>query len=169
MEIKLADNSNFTLESMDTFDRYQVVRRVFRFHGGELMLVENPFTETWSPARRWEKAAEILSGDYITYCAFEGNRVIGEIMLIPALNDGRLIVDSFHVSREHRREGVGRALFHTAAAEARKRGAHALYISACSAEETIRFYFDMGCRPSEQPIPACVEAEPWDLQLECPV
>ena len=58
----------------------------------------------------------------MTYCAFEGNRVVGEIMLLPRLNKDRLIIDSFHVSSDYRRRGIGRALLDAARQEALKRG-----------------------------------------------
>ena len=103
----------------------------------------------------------------ITFCAFEGDAVVGEIMLIPELNENRLIINSFHVSREFRRYGIGRRLFKIVADYARSRGASALYASCCSAEETIDFYKAMGFRPSEHPILSCVEEEPFDIQMEC--
>ena len=103
----------------------------------------------------------------MTFCAFDSGRVIGEIMLVPVLHKGRMIIDSFHVSREYRRSGIGRRLFEAAKNEAGLCGARALYLSACSAEETIDFYLAMGCAPSEDPIPAYVESEPCDIQLEC--
>ena len=118
---------------------------------------------------RDKKAGEILSGRFITFCAFEGDAVVGEIMLIPELNENRLIIDSFHVSRAFRRCGIGRRLVETVADYARGRGASALYASCCSAEETIDFYKAMGFRPSEQPIPSCVEDEPFDIQMECKI
>ena len=43
-------------------------------------------------------------------------------------------------SSEFRGQGIGRQLFEAGKAEARKAGAEALYISACSSEETIAFY-----------------------------
>ena len=46
-------------------------------------------------------------------------------------------------------------------------GAHALYASCCSSEETINFYSAMGFRLSSDPIPSLAEAEPYDLQMEC--
>ncbi len=110
MEIKLVDSNNFTRDSLKGFQRYQEVKNVYRLQNGNLTLVYNPFTEDWDAARLIEKAEEILSGRYVTYCAYEGNRVVGEIMLIPKLNKGRLIIDSFHVSRDYRRRGIGRAL-----------------------------------------------------------
>lgn len=166
IRIEQADRNNFTLTSLDLFDRFQEVRNVFRLVDGKLVLRYNPFTDDWSAERRREKAGEILSGDFITYCAYDGDRVVGEIMLVPEFDGGRMITDSFHVSRDRRREGIGRMLFDRAAAEARSRGASALYISACSAEETIGFYLAMGCVPSENPIASYAEDEPCDIQME---
>ena len=167
LEIKLVDSHNFTRDSLKGFQRYQEVKNVYRLQNGNLILVYNPFTEDWDAARLIEKAEEILSGQYVTYCAYEGNRVVGEIMLIPKLNKGRLIIDSFHVSRDYRRRGIGRALFEAARQEALKMGAHALYASCCSSEETVNFYSAMGFRLSSDPIPSLAEAEPYDLQMEC--
>lgn len=90
-------------------------------------------------------------------------------MLANALNKNRLIVDSFHVSRDARRHGIGRALFECAKTEARARGAKQLYISACSSKETVAFYLAMDCRLADDAIPEAVEAEPFDLQLVCDV
>ena len=167
IEIKQAGRSNFRETSMDSFDRFQEVQNVWRMENGRLVLRCHPFTETWSPERRREKAAEILSGEYITFCAFDGDTVVGEIMLNPELNENRLIIDSFHVSRAYRRRGIGRRLIETVAEYARGCGASALYASCCSAEETIDFYRAMGFRLSEHPIPSRVEGEPFDIQMEC--
>ena len=85
-----------------------------------------------------------------------------------ALNGGRMIVESLHVSREFRHRGLGRALFERALGEARARGASCLYISACSSRETIAFYRAMGCVLADQVIPELAEEEPFDLQLTRP-
>ena len=167
IEIKQADRSNFRETSMDSFDRSQEVQNVWRTENGSLVLKKQPFTETWSPEQRRKKAGEILSGRYITFCAFEADAVVGEIMLLPELNENRLIIDSFHVSRAYRRRGIGRRLVEAAADYARGRGASALYASCCSAEETVAFYRAMGFRRSEHPIPSRAEEEPFDLQMEC--
>lgn len=164
--IQKADKNNFHPDSMDAFSRWQMVTNVYRLHDGQLCLEHQPFTEDWSAERKREKAAEILNGAYITICAFELDRVLGAIMLIPQLNDGRMIVHSFHVSADQRRRGLGRMLFDAARDEARSRGAAALYISACSSQETIDFYLAMGCCLSMHPIPEMVDDEPWDIQLE---
>ena len=167
IEIKQAAGCNFDETSLDSFDRYQEVQNVFRMENGKLVLRKHPFTETWLSERRREKAAEILSGEYITYCAFDGDTVVEEIMLIPELNENRLIIDSFHVSRDYRRHGIGRRLIETARDYAKNRGAAALYASCSSAEETIRFYMAMVFELSEHPITGCVKDEPFDIQMEC--
>ena len=167
IEIKQAGRNNFCETSMDSFDRFQEVQNVWRMENGRFVLKFQPFTETWSPEQRRKKAGEILSGRTITFCAFEADTVVGEIMLLPELNENRLIIDSFHVSRAYRRRGIGRRLVEAAADYARGRGASALYASCCSAEETIGFYKAMGFRLSEHPIPSYVEGEPSDIQMEC--
>ncbi|MBQ3371364.1 MAG: GNAT family N-acetyltransferase [Mogibacterium sp.] len=167
IEIKPAGMNNFCETSMDSFDRFQEVQNVWRIENGRFVLNFQPFTENWSLKQRRKKAGEILSGKYITFCAFDGYAVVGEIMLIPELNENRLIIDSFHVSREFRRCGIGRQLVEAAADYARGRGASVLYASCCSAEETIDFYKAMGFRLSEHPIPSYVEDEPFDIQMEC--
>ena len=60
-------------------------------------------------------------------------------------------------------------LFEKGKEEARKAGAEALYISACSSEETIAFYHAMGCSLTDSPIKEIAEDEPYDLQMICPV
>ena len=167
IEIKQADRNNFCETSMDSFDRFQEVQNVWRIENGRFVLHFQPFTETWSLEQRRKKAEEILSGRYVTFCAFDGDTVVGEIMLLPKLNENRLIIDSFHVSCDYRRHGIGRRLVETARDYAKSLGAEALYASCCSSEETVNFYKAMGFRLSEHPIPSCAEAEPFDIQMEC--
>lgn len=169
MTIEKADRGNIRIDSMDRFDRYQEVRNVYRLREGELCLVPGPFTEDWDLPRRRAEAEALLSAENVSFCALEEGRVLGAIILIGELNDGRMIADSVHVSREQRRRGIGRMLIRAAKEEAKRRGARALYFSACSAEETIRFYLAMGCRLSPDPIRAYAEKEPWDIQLELPL
>ena len=169
MEITRLDSRNFTLDSLDNFSRYQEVTQVYRLMNGQLQLVPLTFMEDWSLSRRREKAQEVLRGQHIVYGALANGEIVGMLMLLPSLAHGRMVIDSFHVSANHRRNGIGRALFEAAKAEAIRRGANALYASACSARETIDFYRAMGFNVSPNPIPACVAEEPCDIQMECNV
>ena len=167
--IRRLNPDNFTLTSLDGFDRFQEVTEVWRLVDGEYRLVRAPFTEEWSPARRREKAAEALSGDYIAYGALADWRIVGLMLLEKRLRGGRMVVSSLHVDRAYRHRGLGRMLFARAMEEGRRAGAAELYLSACSARETIAFYRAMGCVPAETVIPELAEKEPWDLQLVCPL
>lgn len=167
MNIVLIDKNNFSLQSLDGFSRYQEVKNVYRMIDGALGLVYQPFVEDWSLERKREQAERILSGKYIVYGAFENGEVVGNIMLLPELDHNRMVIDSYHVSADKRRHGIGRALFQAAKAEAIRQGAVALYASACSSQETIDFYMSMGFKVSPNPIPSCVEDEPYDIQMEC--
>ena len=80
-----------------------------------------------------------------------------------------MILDMMQVSSECRGQGIGRQLFEAGKAVARKVGAEALYISACSSEETIAFYRAMGSGLASIPIKELAEKEPYDLQMICPV
>lgn len=163
----MINRHNFTRESLDAFSRYQVVKTVYRVKEGEMYLVYRPFVETWTLERKREKAAEILAGDHIVYGAFENGDIVGILLLLPVLEHDRMILDSFHVSTHKRRQGIGRALFAAAKEEAIRCGAKAMYVSACSARETIDFYTAMGFTLSPHPLRRCVEAEPYDIQMEC--
>lgn len=167
IRIERAGEENFREDSLDGFDRFLATENEYRLVDGELKLVKAPSAESWTPERRREKAREILAGTHITYCAFDGGRVVGEIMLLPALENGRLVIDSFQVSREYRRRGVGRALLAKAAETARDKKARALYASARAAEATIGFYLAMGFCPSEDPIASYVRENPGDIPMEC--
>lgn len=166
VKIARVNKENFRLESLDAFDRFQEVKNVYRMVDGKLTLQYHPFTEEWSAERKREKAGEILSDKYITYCAFDQDSVVGEIMLVPELDHQRMIIDSFHVSRKYRHCGIGKALVNAAAREAESRGATALYASCCSSEETINAYLAMGFAPTDNPIVSYAEDEPYDIQME---
>lgn len=166
IEIIKADGSVFSEESLDGFIRYQNVEKVYSIENGKLIRKNNGFVDDWSIERKREKAREILSGRYVTYCAFLDGRVIGEIMLVPELNKGRLIIDSFHVSEDMRRHGCGRLLFQKALDHAKSRGARGIYVSSSPAAETVDFYTAMGFAPSKDIIGSYAEDEPSDIQME---
>ncbi|MBR6522194.1 MAG: GNAT family N-acetyltransferase [Oscillospiraceae bacterium] len=169
MEITLLNENNFCHDSLDSFSRYQIVEYEYRLIRGELQLRHNPVIDDWSAERKREKAAEILSGQHIVYGAVDGNRIVGIILLCLELDHNRMIIDSFHVSADKRRCGIGRKLFEAAKKEAKKRGAAALYVSASPAQETIDFYVAMGFKVSSNPIEAYADDEPCDIQMECEI
>ena len=74
-----------------------------------------------------------------------------------------------HVSRPHRRSGVGAALWDAAADLARKAGATSMYVSAIPSGPAVDFYRSHGCRVAPEPNPDLLAKEPDDLHLVCPL
>lgn len=169
IRIELLSENNFNEYSLDTFERKQEVRNVYRKAGTEYTLVNMPYTEDWSIEKKRNVARDILSEDYISYLALDGEKAAGFIGLKRQLTEGYMILDLMQVSAEYRKIGIGRKLFEMGKLEAKKAGAKALYISACSSEETIAFYKAMGAVITDDPIKEIADDEPFDLQMICMV
>ncbi|MBR6418892.1 MAG: GNAT family N-acetyltransferase [Oscillospiraceae bacterium] len=169
IKIELLSDTNFCIESLDLYNRKQDVNKVYRRIDGDFSLVECKYTEDWDLNKKRSVAKQISSDDHITYIALENDKVVGFISLLKQLNGPYMILDMMQVSSECRGQGIGRRLFEAGKDEARKNGAEALYISACSAEETIAFYRAMGSNLASDPIKEIAEEEPFDLQMICPV
>jgi len=173
MEYRALTENDATEELLKHFIRYQMVRRCWRKRGGAWVLEDIPFTEDWSAEDRARKLREIrknLSDGGCAYGAFDDGKLKGLMMLErgPLGSRGQYIqVSSMHVSGDMRHRGIGRKLFGMGMAWARARGAEKLYISACSAEETIAFYHAMGCTEAAEYDARSVEEEPCDCQMEC--
>ena len=169
IKIELLSAENFKLDSLDNYKRKQDVKKVYRKQNGEYILVDCVYTEDWDMEKRRSVAKDISSDDYITYLAIENNEVVGFIGLKKYLVESYMILDMMQVSASYRGRGIGRKLFDEGKKEARKAGAEALYISACSSEETIVFYKAMGAELADCPIKEIAESEPYDLQMICSV
>jgi len=169
IKIELLSDTNFCIESLDLYNRKQDVNKVYRRIDGDFSLVECKYTEDWDLNKKRSVAKQISSDDHITYIALENDKVVGFIGLLKQLNGPYMILDMMQVASECRGQGIGRRLFEAGKDEARKNGAEALYISACSSEETIAFYRAMGSILASDPIKEIAEEEPFDLQMICPV
>ena len=71
-----------------------------------------------------------------------------------------------HVDRSYRGSGLGRRLFEKVVARARELGAEKLYVSATPAENTVNFYFHLGCRITRDIDRELFKMEPEDIHLE---
>ena len=167
IRIELLSTENFKPDSLDNYQRKQDVKKVYRKHNGEYILVDCVYIEDWDMEKRRFVAKDISSDDSIAYLAIENDEVVGFIGLKKDLVESYMILDMMHVPAACRGQGIGRRLFDVGKEEARKAGAKALYISACSSEETIAFYKAMGAELTDRPITEFAEAEPYDLQMIC--
>ncbi len=112
-----------------------------------------------------EMRTMLNQGGYVTV-AYEGDAVVGFASLDPTWYPQHTMnMPLCHVSEPARGKGVGQTLFARIVAEARRRHADRLYISAHPDVNTQRFYRQQGCRPTT-PIPSFYEQEPNDIHLE---
>jgi predicted N-acetyltransferase YhbS len=157
-----------------TIDRSETIDGMYRLDNGELVLEQvHHDVEGWPPGEA-EKYTPLLEDSYDHggwfYGLFDGQRVVGVAVLenrFIGRNKDKLQLAFLHVSHHYRHRGLGRRLFDLARAEARRRGAKKMYISATPSEHTIDFYRMAGCRLSPEPDPELFALEPEDIHLEC--
>jgi predicted N-acetyltransferase YhbS len=161
------------IRSIWQIDRSELTEAVYHLVDGSLVLrPERHEAKGWPPGKA-ERESPILEACYDRggwfYGFFDDRKPIGVVVL-----EGRFIGNSrdklqltfLHVSNPHRDKGLGKQLFNAAAAEARRRGAKCLYVSATPSEHTINFYLRLGCTVAAAPDPALFELEPEDIHLE---
>ncbi len=77
-----------------------------------------------------------------------------------------VLLDQLFITLEHRSKGIGKKLFMLSANVSKEWNADRIYICAGSAEETINFYFAIGCKEAEEINKELYESDPRDFQLE---
>ncbi|MCI7546366.1 MAG: hypothetical protein MSA96_06250 [Treponema porcinum] len=71
MNIELLTEKNFTPNSLDFYNRTQIVKRVYRRQNGEYALVDMPYIEDWTLERTRLEAQFLRSSECIAYIALE--------------------------------------------------------------------------------------------------
>jgi predicted N-acetyltransferase YhbS len=171
--VKLRDLERQELGDVWSIDRAEVIERVFYCQDDELVLKpEHHDVQGW-PAGEPEHYGPLLLDCFdhggTAYGAFDDTTLIGAMMLegrFMGREKDRLQLKFLHVSRNHRKAGIGRALFEEAVGRARELGARRLYVSATPSENTVRFYLRRGCRVAGEVDAALFELEPEDIHLE---
>lgn len=77
-----------------------------------------------------------------------------------------VLLDQLFIILECRNKGIGKNLFMLSVKAAREWNADKIYICAGSAEETIAFYFAIGCKEAEEINKELYENDTRDFQLE---
>ncbi len=161
------------IKNIWTIDRSEIIDAVYYLENGALILrPEHYDMRGWSPGQA-QKATQILEACYDRggwfYGLFDDLRLIGVAVLESRFigrNRDQLQLKFLHISRACRDQGLGQRLFDLAKAEAQRRGAQGLYISATPSEHTIGFYLRLGCTVTSEPDAELLELEPEDIHLE---
>jgi GNAT superfamily N-acetyltransferase len=156
--------SDFYAGLLADFVRCERTGRQWRKREGGWALEEIPYIPSWDD----EKKAWVVS--YLARCvekggavtgAFVGGRIVGFSMV-----EGRLRGNEEHyanlamlfVSEDFQRRGIGAQLFRAACERARDLGAGRLFISATPKENTVAFYWKMGCRDATESIQEFIDS-----------
>lgn len=172
MKYKRLNTENFSMTSLDNFQRYQEVFCCWRNIDGEYLLKPVHYIEDWNLAEKRKLAQKILNGisnGCSAYAAIINDEIVGFAFLERELfGSENQYVDlaEFYVSKPQRRMGIGKKLFDMVCDGAKELGAKKIYISAHSAKESIAAYKSYGCVLAEEINIDLAEREPCDLQME---
>jgi len=97
--------------------------------------------------------------------AFDGDALVGIAIYRPRIAPATANLALLHVSRSHRRRGVGARLAEEVARLAHEGGARRLYVSATPSVSTVEFYRRCGFEPTGEPDPALFALEPEDIHM----
>ena len=73
IKIELLSEKNFSINSLDSYNRKQDVNKVYRRIDGEYRLIECKYTEDWDLNKKRSVAKQISSDEYITYIALDND------------------------------------------------------------------------------------------------
>ena len=157
-----------------TIDRSEVIEALYHVENGQLVRhSEHHDVHGWPPGEP-EKYTPGLEACHDRggwfHGLFDDRRLIGAAVLDSRFigpDRDQLQLAFLHVSRSYRDRGWGRRLFDAASAEAKRRGAVHIYVSATPSEHTVRFYLRMGCSLAREPDAELFALEPEDIHFEC--
>lgn len=172
IEIRFVENADLHENTLQSFNRYQVTKRVKYKENDRYLFKDDYFIDNWDEQKK--RQLVLLLKQYITAGgivagAFKNNELVGFAAVENNFFGSKkeyLELSFIHISNEYRNQGIGRMLFRLCCEKAKEKGAGKLYIAAHPAEETQKFYTSMGCVPAAELNDEIFKKEPRDLQLE---
>lgn len=160
-------------EKIKEINPSQYIKQAWREVNGQRQLVEINYQDSDWPngyEHHYSNLKKIILNNGIAFGAFGGNdKLLGFTTINPDFFGEKfnyVLLDQLFISLEHRNKGIGKKLFMLCVDVARKWKADKIYICAGSAEETIAFYFAIGCKESLEINKELYESDPNDYQLE---
>lgn len=160
-------------DRISEIDPRQYIEKVWRKIDGNYQLIRIDYTEEdWPDGyKKYRDALKetIRSGGEAIGAFDEEKRLVGFV----SLNSGifgktakYVLLDSMFVSNQSRNHGIGKQLFKKCIERAKEWGADKLYMCAASSQETMAFYFALGCVDAKEVNKHLYESDPRDIQLE---
>jgi GNAT superfamily N-acetyltransferase len=154
-------------------DRSEQITQQYKSRGGILELIDvdicaprwgepgghtvQHYLASWKPLL---EAGGVLLG------AFHGDRLAGFAIYQASVTEGLANLAVLHVTRTHRREGVGCELTNEVVGLARAEGVQRLYVSATPTRATVDFYMKQGFKPLAIPNERLFALEPDDIHMQ---
>jgi GNAT superfamily N-acetyltransferase len=160
-------------ERINEMNPTQYVGNAWREVNGTRQLVEINYLDADWPngyEEHYNSLRKTISGVGSAIGAFDSeNKLLGFATVDRQLfgkKHNYVLLDQLFITLEHRNKGIGKKLFMLSADVVKAWGADRFYICAGSAEETIKFYFTIGCREVEEIDEDLYKNDPRDFQLE---
>lgn len=151
----------------------QYIKNAWREVDGKRMLVDINYHDTdWANGydHHFNSLKATILNEGCAIGAFdEGNKLIGFATInheFFGVNYKYILLDQLFITLEHRSKGIGRKLFSIITDIAKEWQAEKIYICAGSAEETVAFYYAIGCKEAVEINKDLYENDPRDFQLE---
>ncbi|WP_422657521.1 GNAT family N-acetyltransferase [Paenibacillus sp. EC2-1] len=160
-------------ERLNDMNPSQYIGRAWREVNGVRQLVEINYQDSdWASGYEHHfnsLRATITSGGYAVGAFDDNNKLIGFATVNREMfgeDYQYVLLEQLFISLEYRNKGIGKKLFFIITDVAREWQADKIYICAGSAEETVAFYFAIGCKESVEINKKLYQNDPRDFQLE---
>ena len=158
---------------LDNFNRYQKVTKSWKNENNNWILVDIEYIVEWDKNKK-ENLIKLFSkiiNEQMGYVfgAYENKKLIGFSVLLNNKFGSKkqyIQLKFLHISLEYRHKGTGKKLFGLCVEKAKIIGIEKIYISANDSEDTIKFYFSIGCKDAMEINKEFAEEEPYDRPLE---
>lgn len=150
----------------------QYIGKAWRKVNGKHQLVEINYHDLDWPngyEYHYNNLRETIINEGSAIGAFDNNRLLGFATINREFFGEKynyVLLDQLFITLECRGKGIGKKLFMLSVDVAREWKADKIYICAGSAEETIAFYFAIGCKEAVEINKELYESDPRDYQLE---
>lgn len=153
-------------------DASQYIGQAWREVDGKRQLVKIDYYEPDLPNgfdAHLSKLIETVNSGGVALGAFHDMRLVGYCSansLVFGEKYKYVLLDQLYISKNFRNKGIGKRLFFMAADKSKGNGAEKFYICAGSSEETIAFYYAIGCKEAMEINEELFQNDARDMQLE---
>jgi N-acetylglutamate synthase-like GNAT family acetyltransferase len=172
IQYKELDNSDIKQNLLSSFDRYQEIKQYYKNENGNWVLKDHEFIGNWDK-NRYDEVNDLIKNTInrngYVFGAYDNGKLIGFAVLLNEIFGSKnqyIELKFIHVSNGYRHKGIGKILFNFCINKAKEIGINKIYISTNTAEESQRFYLNIGCKDAMEINKKLAENEPYDRQME---